>query len=173
MKRLLLIASCLATTMGMAQPKVTFNEKMHNFGEILWKQPVQVSFVVGNEGTSPLVISNVTTSCGCTVAQWTKEPIEAGQSGEVTATFDAKMLGRFYKTVGVYCNAAPEPIYLELIGVVKETVAQPAVAQDTVAVQMEEQPAVKEKSKKKGNIFKKLFSRKGKKDKTNATALPQ
>lgn len=63
-----------------------------------------------------MVISNVTTSCGCTEATWTKTPIPAGGKGQVTAVFDAEAIGRFYKEVGVYCNASSLPLYLQFNG---------------------------------------------------------
>ena len=105
-----------AYTMGYAQPKATFDKDMHDFGVVLWKHPATATFQVKNDGDKPLVISNVTTSCGCTVADWTKTPIAPGETGVVTSTFDAKALGHFYKDVGVYCNAADKPIYLTLRG---------------------------------------------------------
>jgi len=110
---LLWTAGCLV---GLAQPKATFDKKIHEFGVVLWKHPATATFTIKNDGNKPLVISNVTTSCGCTVADWTKEPIAPGATGVVTSTFDAKALGHFYKDVGVYCNASDRPIYLMLSG---------------------------------------------------------
>ncbi len=117
----LCIMACLS---GHAQPKATFEQKVYEFGTILWKNPVKAVFKVTNDGDKPLVISNVTTSCGCTVADWTKEPIAPGASGEISSTFDAKALGRFMKTVGVYCNASHKPIYLTLRGEVTADIAK-------------------------------------------------
>ena len=102
--------------MAQAQPKATFDKKTHEFGVVLWKHPATAVFTVKNDGDKPLVISNVTTSCGCTVADWTKTPIAPGATGTVTSTFDAKALGHFYKDIGVYCNASDLPIYLMLQG---------------------------------------------------------
>lgn len=99
-----------------AQPKATFDKNTHEFGVVLWKNPATATFTVKNDGDKPLVITNVTTSCGCTVADWTKTPIAPGASGVITSTFDAKALGRFQKSVGVYCNASDLPIYLKLRG---------------------------------------------------------
>ena len=101
---------------GYAQPKATFDKMTHEFGVVLWKHPATATFQIKNDGDKPLVISNVTTSCGCTVADWTKEPIAPGATGVVTSTFDAKALGHFYKDIGVYCNASARPIYLMLRG---------------------------------------------------------
>ena len=110
---LLWTAACLA---GYAQPKATFDKNVYEFGVVLWKHPVTATFKVKNDGDKPLVISNVTTSCGCAVADWTKTPIAPGATGEVTSTFDAKALGHFNKSVGVYCNASALPVYLTLRG---------------------------------------------------------
>lgn len=80
------------------------------------ENPVTATFKITNKGDKPLVISNVTTSCGCTVADWTKEPIAPGKTGIVSSTFDAKAIGRFQKSVGIYCNASNKPIYLAIRG---------------------------------------------------------
>ena len=109
----LLLVACLH---GMAQAQITFDKKVHEFGVILWKNPVTATFNVVNEGNKPLVISNVTTSCGCTVADWTKTPIAPGDSGVVSSTFDAKALGHFHKSIGIYSNASARPIYLSIRG---------------------------------------------------------
>ena len=106
----------VACTAGFAQAKATFDKMEHNFGVVLWKHPATATFTVKNDGDKPLVISNVTTSCGCTLADWTKDPIAPGAKGTVTTTFDAKALGHFYKDIGVYCNASDRPIYLMISG---------------------------------------------------------
>lgn len=118
MKYIALIVSMLlgAQLQAWSQAKASFDKTTHDFGTILWKTPAKVTFTVTNNGDKPLVISNVTTSCGCTVAAWTKQPIAPGKSGMVSSTFDAKALGRFQKSVGVYCNAADRPIYLNIRG---------------------------------------------------------
>ena len=118
MNRLIGTLLCLAfaVSSALAQPKAEFDKKMHEFGTILWKNPVTATFKITNTGDKPLVISNVTTSCGCTAVDWTKTPIAPGASGTVSSTFDAKALGRFQKSVGVYCNADTRPIYLSFRG---------------------------------------------------------
>ena len=110
---LLWTAACL---ISYAQPKATFDKKVYEHGVVLWKHPATATFTIKNDGDKPLVISNVTTSCGCTVADWTKTPIAPGATGTVSSTFDAKALGHFYKDIGVYCNAADRPIYLMIQG---------------------------------------------------------
>ena len=118
MKRITLIINllfvCCLTVWAQAQ--MTFDKKVHEFGSVLWKNPVTATFTITNSGDKPLVISNVTTSCGCTVADWTKTPIAPGASGMVSSTFDAKALGRFQKSIGIYSNASERPVYLAIRG---------------------------------------------------------
>lgn len=118
MKQIIYILGMMMATLQalQAQPKITFKQDKQELGYILWRQPVTVNYEFTNTGDKPLVISNVTTSCGCATATWTREPVPAGGKGVVTAVFDAEAIGHFYKEVGVYCNASSLPIYLEFNG---------------------------------------------------------
>lgn len=122
---ILLIFSLLTVALSVvAQPRISSNKEKHHFGQVAWKHPVVVEYTITNTGNKPLVLSNVTTSCACSVAEWTKTPIAPGQKGTVQATFDAKALGRFNKSVGIYSNAQPSLMYLkfdgEVVGEVKD-----------------------------------------------------
>ncbi len=124
MKRsLFLIYISFLFTMGVvAQPRLSSNKETHNFGQIEWKHPVTVEYTITNTGNEPLVLTQVTTSCACSVADWTKTPIAPGEKGTVRASFDAKALGRFEKTVGIYSNAEPHLVYLKFVGEVVQEV---------------------------------------------------
>ena len=118
MKRILFLFSILFVTVlsVQAQPKISFDREKQDLGYLLWRNPTTVTYAFTNTGDKPLVISNVTASCGCVNVDWTKQPIPAGGKGAVSAVFDAEAIGHFYKEVGVYCNASPMPIYLEFNG---------------------------------------------------------
>ena len=124
MKRSLLSIFFLLTVVlaAVAQPRISSNKETHNFGQIEWKRPVTVEYTITNTGNQPLVLTNVTTSCACSVADWTKEPIAPGAKGTVKASFDAKALGRFEKSVGIYSNATPNLVYLKFTGEVVQEV---------------------------------------------------
>lgn len=107
---------------AVAQPRISSNKETHNFGQIEWKRPVTVEYTITNTGNQPLVLTNVTTSCACAVADWTKEPIAPGAKGIVKASFDAKALGRFEKSVGIYSNATPNLVYLKFTGEVVQEI---------------------------------------------------
>lgn len=118
MKRLfsLIFILSIASIIVNAQPKISFDSQSKDIGYILWRNPVSVKYSFTNTGDKPLVISNVTVSCGCMQADWTKAPIASGEKGEITAVFDAEAIGKFYKEVGVYCNASNIPLYLDFSG---------------------------------------------------------
>ena len=123
MKRILIalyVTLCLAGT-AAAQARFTSNTEEQRFGQIEWKRPVTAEFTVTNTGDRPLVLSNVEPDCACTVANWTQTPIQPGETGTVSVTFDAEALGHFYKSVAVFTNADPHVVYLNLSGeVVRE-----------------------------------------------------
>src|SRR5688572_4250802 len=64
-----------------------------DFGEIKANVPASHQFTFTNTGDSPLVIVSVQASCGCTVAEYTKTPIEPGQTGFIKATYNAAKVG--------------------------------------------------------------------------------
>ena len=117
-----IITLFIITLSVIAQPRLSSNKETHNFGQIEWKHPVNVKYTITNTGDKPLVLTNVTTSCACSVASWTKTPIAPGEKGTVSATFDAKALGHFEKTVGIYSNAQPSLVYLKFVGEVVQEV---------------------------------------------------
>ena len=124
MKRsLLFIFTLLTITLSaVAQPRISSNKETHHFGQIEWKRPVSVEYTITNTGDKPLVLTNVTTSCACSVANWTKTPIAPGEKGTVSATFDAKALGPFNKSIGIYSNAQPSLVYLNFDGEVVQEI---------------------------------------------------
>lgn len=123
MKRFLLtISAGLFAATLLAQPRITSDKKTHNLGQISWKMPVSVDYTISNTGNQPLVLNHITTSCACAVAEWTQTPIQPGETGKVTVAYDAKMLGRFNKSVGIYSNATPHLIYLNFVGEVVQKV---------------------------------------------------
>lgn len=90
--------------------------KSHDFGKITVNSPVAHQFNFTNTGDVPLVISSVQASCGCTVANYTKDPIPAGGEGFVKATYNAATLGKFTKTVSVNANTEDGVVVLTITG---------------------------------------------------------
>lgn len=73
-------------------------------------------FKFKNTGKEPLIISNATGSCGCTVPTWSKEPILPGKSGVISVKYDTKRLGAINKSVTVTSNATEATKVLRIKG---------------------------------------------------------
>jgi hypothetical protein len=83
---------------------IEWKETSIDMGEIPVKKPVQVEFSFKNPGMVPIIIREVKPSCGCTVADFPKQPILSGGEGKITVTYDAELSGYFSKTISVYSN---------------------------------------------------------------------
>lgn len=85
-------------------PEITFEETEYDFGTIDQGTNVEHTFTFTNTGKAPLVITNATSSCGCTVPTWTKEPIAPGESGEMLVKFNGSGQNQVTKTVNITAN---------------------------------------------------------------------
>ena len=125
MKRLgiLLLMIVGMTTMAMAQAEIKFNETTHNFGTISKKTPVQkCTFTFTNTGNQPLIINEAMPSCGCTVPNFTKNPIAPGETGTIEIKFNAEYQQptHFKETITVLSNAKTAKIRLYIEGDIQE-----------------------------------------------------
>lgn len=130
MKKLSVLLACLTiTVMAMAQkPVISFDEKSYDFGKVKEDDgKVTHVFEFVNKGDAPLVINRAQAQCGCTTPQWTKEPIEPGKRGSITAIYSTQgRPGPFTKTITVYSNATDEQIQLTIRGeVIPKAVGAP------------------------------------------------
>lgn len=92
------------------QPRIEFEETEFNFGTMAENSDVSHVFVFTNKGTSPLIVSDVVKTCGCTTPEWTEKPVAPGQKGFITLRFDSKRIGVFNKGVTVKCNDPENPV---------------------------------------------------------------
>lgn len=105
----LLVGLPFASTIGQnGGPSIKFETTTHDFGTILEADgSVEYTFEFTNNGNAPLVISDVTSSCGCTTPSWTNKPVLPGQKGTLTAVYDPfKRPGKFHKSMTIISNAS-------------------------------------------------------------------
>lgn len=123
-----IVMALTAVAMMGQQPVITFEKTEHDFGKINEADGrVSVVFSFKNEGMAPLVLSNVRASCGCTTPTWTKEPVEPGQTGTITVTYNPNgRPGRFQKTVTITSNASEPTKKVYIKGEVIPKQAKPA-----------------------------------------------
>lgn len=103
MKKLLFSISALALSVGLfAQAKrsddvAKFKAETIDLGKIKVGNPSTATFTISNIGQVPLIIEQAKSTCACTISDFTKPPIAAGKTGEITAKFDAATVGTFEK----------------------------------------------------------------------------
>jgi hypothetical protein len=119
MKRIVWLFLLFATGVhGQQSRPLKFQEEIHDFGYVNQVGgPVTYSFQFANTSNRPIKILSVQASCGCTTPDWTKEPVEAGGSGFVQASFEPKgRPGYFNKSLTVTTDFDSNPIILQIKG---------------------------------------------------------
>jgi len=128
----LFLLACVATVMAQQfasnySPASIFkgatfswSQTTFDFGKIKQNEPVTNTFEFVNTGTEPLVISSVKASCGCTVTEYSKDPIAPGGKGFVKGTYNAAKVGQFTKSITVNANTEEAVVQLTIKGEVTE-----------------------------------------------------
>ena len=110
MKKFILLAVIALVSLSVqAQAEIKFKSETIDYGNIAKGSDGVRTFEFTNTGSEDLVISDVKSSCGCTVPEKPKDPIAPGKTGQIKVKYDTKRVGKIRKTVTVYSNAT-EPI---------------------------------------------------------------
>jgi hypothetical protein len=117
---LLFLASTTSFALAQTSAMIKFEKEVHDYGTISQGADGGTEFVFTNTGKEPLVITNATGSCGCTVPEWPKEPLAPGKKASIKVMYDTKRIGNFQKTVTVTSNGSAEPVVLTIKGLVNE-----------------------------------------------------
>lgn len=122
-KVLLSVISLTMSVLCFSQekPQIVWKEKVHNFNQVSSKDSlVETIFFFNVKGEEPLLIHNVSVSCGCTTVDWIKHPIKPGGKGYVKVLFSPKgQNGYFDKRFIVESNAQKNLDLLRIKGYVK------------------------------------------------------
>ena len=99
------------------QPIIEVVDDEFDFGEIKEGENVIHEYKIKNTGTGDLLISSAKGSCGCTVPEWPKEPIKAGEEAKIKVTFNSRgKPGAQNKRVTLMTNAIPNVKILTIKG---------------------------------------------------------
>jgi hypothetical protein len=111
-------ALCVQLNAQTTEATIAFDKYKYDFGTIKASDgKVSVVFTFTNHSDSPLVISKVEASCGCTASEWTKEPVAPGKQGQVKVTYDpTNRIYFFNKSLTVYSNGNPSKVILSIQG---------------------------------------------------------
>lgn len=96
--------------------RIQFDKNVHDYGSIYQNDNGECEFTFTNTGKVPLVLTNVYSSCGCTVPSWPKEPTMPGKSNVIKVKYNTSRLGSINKTVTVESNAANGTVRLSIKG---------------------------------------------------------
>ncbi|MGH2666994.1 DUF1573 domain-containing protein [Flavobacterium sp.] len=97
---------------------VSWKTEQIDLGEIPQNKPKTIEFEFKNTGKAAVIITNVKASCGCTATDYTKTPIQPGETAKIAATYNAAAKGPFTKTVTVTTNAEEASKVLSFKGTV-------------------------------------------------------
>jgi hypothetical protein len=96
--------------------EIWFEEPVHDFGDIPQGGDGGWTFVFKNVSEKAVVINRVRSTCGCTVPDWSKEPVEPGKKGKIEVIYNTAQVGTFGKSLYVYSTAANSPVRLQIRG---------------------------------------------------------
>jgi hypothetical protein len=118
---LLLIITGACTNSGEEKAKqsgkeIFFEEEFHNYGEIAENSNGSYGFIFKNVSDVPVIINRVRSSCGCTIPEWPREPIEPGESDKIQVRYNTELVGPFQKSIYVYSSAENSPVKLQIKG---------------------------------------------------------
>lgn len=99
--------------------KIEFKSETIDYGEIEKGSDGIRVFEFTNTGTAPLVISDVKSSCGCTIPKKPDAPIMPGETGQIQVKYDTKRVGPIRKAITVTSNADTPTKILKIKGTVK------------------------------------------------------
>jgi len=121
MKKLLFsLAALTLATASFAQPKAAdvakFTTETIDLGKVKQGVPATAKFMVSNIGKDPLIIEQANPTCGCTISNYTKEPIAPGKTGEINATYNAAGVSHFEKTLTVKFAGVDEIKSIKITG---------------------------------------------------------
>jgi len=115
MKKLIILTVMLicgfTASMAQGQAEIKFDKTTHDFGKFSESNPVVTcTFTFTNVGDAPLIINQALATCGCTVPEYTKTPIQPGKGGEIKVTYNGtgKFPGHFKKSITVRTNGKVE-----------------------------------------------------------------
>ena len=114
------VVAGIGTAVAQETAKIEFKSETIDYGEIKKGSDGVRVFEFTNTGNVPLVIANVTSSCGCTIPKKPEDPIQPGETGEIQVKYNTKLVGPIRKTVTVYSNADESTKSLKIKGRVIE-----------------------------------------------------
>lgn len=123
MKKFLLFTAVLFLALTVNAQEFKFETETIDYGKIGQGSEGKRVFEFTNVGDSPIDISRIQSTCGCTVPKKPEKPVMPGEKGQIEVSYDTNRLGGFHKQITIYSNAKRERIPLRIKGfIVKDAV---------------------------------------------------
>lgn len=120
MKTITFTITLLFAAICMNAQEFKFEEETINYGKISKDADGERTFVFTNVGDAPLIITNIQSTCGCTVPEKPEKPIMPGEKGEIKVAYDTKRLGGFSKMISIFSNATEPRKEIKIRGFIVE-----------------------------------------------------
>lgn len=117
-----------AVTAVVADPAdvMKFKNEVHDFGNVKEGDKAEYEFTFVNKSKKPITIQNVTTTCGCTSPNWSKEPVAPGKKGTVTVSYSTPgRVGPINRQVTVMTDAGNKVLKISGTVIAKPTASVP------------------------------------------------
>ena len=119
-----MLFACITFAAAQKQAEIKFDKVEYDFGTFSENEAIQETiFTFTNTGNAPLIINQAVASCGCTIPEYTKNPIMPGKKGQIKVTYNGKgkFPGHFKKSITVRTNGITEMTRLYIEGTMTET----------------------------------------------------
>ena len=116
---MLMFVGSIGCAVAQSKADIKFEEMSYDFGTFSESSPIVThEFTFTNVGDAPLVIHQAVASCGCTVPEYTQEPVLPGETGTIKVTYNGtgRYPGHFKKSVTVRTNGKTELLRLYVEG---------------------------------------------------------
>ena len=100
-----------------------FENETIDYGKITKGADGEKIFVFTNIGNQPLIITNIKSSCGCTIPKKPEGPIMPGKKGQIKVSYDTNRVGGFSKSITIFSNAKESRKIIKIKGIVNKEVS--------------------------------------------------
>ena len=130
-------------TKSKGKGEMKFEKTHHDFGVFAPDTAILTyDFVFTNVGKEPIIIHQASASCGCTVPEYTLEPIMPGGKGKISVTYNGKgrRPGVFRKSITVHNNGKHTPVRLYIEGEMIDTTPVELITDENIYESIYTQP---------------------------------
>lgn len=93
-----------------------FKTEVIDYGTIAQNSDGNRTFTFKNEGNTPIIITKIKSSCGCTIASKPSKPVMPNETAQINVKYATKRIGSFSKTITISSNASEKIKQIKIKG---------------------------------------------------------